>query len=188
MRQLRILSVSFVLVLLAVGVAHAAGETHEPLRWGDLFYRVVTTALVVAAIWKLAGKKIAEFFTGRREGIAKELDDLQTRKEKAREDLIEVERRIANLEQERREILKDYEARGEALKAEIVARAEAAADRIMTQAKQSAQNEIDKALAEVREELAEKIVEAASKSIAGSLTAKDHEKLLNSFLSKVVLQ
>ena len=38
------------------------------------------------------------------------------------------------------------------------------------------------------EELADKIVDAASRSIATSLSAKDQEKLLDGFLNKVVLQ
>jgi len=187
-RHLRIPLLTLVLILLAAGVAYAAGDGHEPPRWKDFIYRIITAALVIAVIWKLAGKKIVEFFTGRREGIAKELDDLETRKEKAREHLLAVEKRIANLEKERAAILREYEARGEALKAEIVAKAENAAAQIMTQAKQTAENEVDKALAALREELADKIVEAASESISGSLTARDHEKLLNSFLTKVVLQ
>ncbi len=58
----------------------------------------------------------------------------------------------------------------------------------MDQAKQTARNEIDDATKAMREELAEKIVEAASTSISGSLSAKDQEKLINSFLDKVVLQ
>lgn len=101
---------------------------------------------------------------------------------------MDVERRIADLEKERAAVIAEYEARGEALKAEIIAKAEESAKLIMTQAKQTAQNEIDKALSAMREELADKIVEAASESISASLSTKDHEKLLNSFLSKVVLQ
>ncbi|MCC8193157.1 MAG: ATP synthase F0 subunit B, partial [Deltaproteobacteria bacterium] len=113
---------------------------------------------------------------------------LETRKEKARHDLLDVERRIANLENERKAILADYEARGEALKADIIAKAEEAASQITTQARKTAQNEIDKAVAALRDELADKIIDAAGESIAGSLSPKDQEKLLNSFLNKVVLQ
>lgn len=188
MRHLRIFSASLAITLLSAGIACAAGDGHAPLPWGDFAYRIITLLLVVAVIWKLAGKHLAAFFTGRREGIAKELDDLEARKEKAREDLIAVEKRIANLEEERAAILAEYQERGEALKAEIIAGAEAAAAHIMDQAKQSARNETDKALSALREDLAAKIVAAASESIAGSLTAKDHEKLLAGFLTKVVLQ
>ena len=185
MRHLRILLCTLAMLLAAAGTAHAAdGHTN----WPDLGWRVITAAAVVFIIYKAAGKMIAGALSGRRQGIAQELDDLETRKEKARADLLDVEKRIANLERERKAILKEYEARGEALKAEIVAKAETTAAQIMTQAKQTAQNEIDGALAAMREDLAEKIVAAASESITGSLTAKDQEKLLDSVLNKVVLQ
>lgn len=176
------------MVLLAVGVASASGGSDQQSPAMNLFWRLLNLAVVVGIIWKLAGKQIAKFFTGRRDGIAHELDDLETRKEKARQELMDVEKRIANLENERKAILADYEARGEALKAAIIAKAEESAQQIMTQAKQTAQNEIDNALAAMRDELADKIVDAASASISGTLSEKDHEKLLNGFLNKVVLQ
>ena len=154
----------------------------------NFIWRLLNIGLVVAVIWKLAGSAIAGFFTGRSAGIARELDDLEARKEKARQDLMDVEKRIANLENERASILADYEARGEALKADIIAKAEQTAQRMMEQAKQTAQNEIDEALKTMRADLAEQIVDAAGKSISGSLSAKDQEKLLGSFLNKVVLQ
>ncbi|GHV54129.1 ATP synthase subunit b [Deltaproteobacteria bacterium] len=188
MRHLHICLTSLLFLLLAAGLAYAAGEEHESPRWTDLLYRTVTIALVIAAVWKLAGKKIAGFFTGRREGIAQELNDLEKRKEAAREELLAIEKRIAGLERERLAILADYETRGEALKAEIIARAESAAAQIMAQATRTAQSEIDNALAAMRSELADRIGKAAGESLAKSLTTNDQEKLINAFLNKVVLQ
>lgn len=189
MRKLTLPDYVILALLAAAGATFAAsfGYTQQPPAI-NLIWRVINIGLVGCIIWRLAGNAIADFFTGRREGIARELDDLEARKEKARQDLMDVEKRIADLENERKTILADYEARGEAIKAEILAKAEENARQIMAQAKQSAQNEIDNALAAMREELAEKIVDAASASIAGSLSAKDQETLLNNFLNKVVLQ
>lgn len=176
------------MVLAATGVAYASGGSDQQSPAMNLFWRLLNIAVVVGIIWKLAGKKIAEFFAGRQAGIAKELEDLEARKEYARQELMEVEKRIANLENERKSILADYEARGEALKADIVAKAEDTARQIMIQAKQTAQNETDNALAAMRNELADLIIDTANGSISGSLSGKDQEKLLNSFLNKVVLQ
>ena len=177
MRYLRLCFYTLTVTLTLTGVAYAAGNAHEH-DWGNLAWRLLNLAIVVAIIWKLAGKKIAGFFTGRSEGIARELDDLDVRKEKARQNLLAVEQRIASLESERASILADYTARGEALKAEIIAKAEESARQITTQAKQTAKNEIDTALAALREELADKIIDAASASISGSLKAKDQKNLL----------
>ncbi len=189
MRNLRLPDYVLIGLLAACAVTFAVSQGFEqqpPVI--NLIWRLLNAAFVITIIWRLAGSKIASFFTDRRDGIAHELDDLEARKEKARHDLMDVEKRIADLENERRAILADYQARGEALKAEIIARAEETARQIMGQARQTAQNEIDNALAAMREELADKIVEAAGRSIAGSLSDKEQEKLINSFLDKVVLQ
>lgn len=189
MRTLRLPDYVLIGLLVAVGATAAVSSGYEQQPVAVNFaWRILNLALVAAIIWKLAGSAIASFFTGRSAGIARELDDLEARKEKARQDLLDVEKRIASLEDDRKTILADYEARGEALKAAIIARAEESAQQIMTQARQSAQNEIDTALASMRDALADKIIEAASESISGSLSAKDHKKLLDSFLNKVVLQ
>ena len=189
MRHIQIFLCVLVQVLLIVSVASASsGDSGQQTPVANLVWRLLNIAIVIGIIWKLAGKKISELFTGRRAGIAKELDDLESRKEKARQDLMDVEKRIANLEAERVSILADYEVRGEALKVEIIAKAEQSAVHIIEQARQTAQNEVDDAVKALREELAEKIVDAATKSIVGSLSTKDQEKLLNSFLNKVVLQ
>lgn len=187
MRSMKIYVLSFFLLLAGSGTARAAHGI-DPAMLPDFAFRVITAGLVCFVIWKFAGKKIADFFTGRRDGIEAELRQLEERKEQARQSLMDVEKRIADLENERAAILADYEARGEALKAEIIAKAEAAAAQITSQARQTARNEIDNALAAMREELADKITKAAGESISGTLKAKDQEKLLNSFLNKVVLQ
>ena len=179
MRNLRLPDYVILGLLAAVAVTFGVSQGYEQQPPAiNFIWRILNVGLVVGIIWKLAGKAIASFFTGRSAGIARELEDIESRKEKARQDLLDVEKRIAGLESERKMILADYEARGEALKADIIAKAEQTAALIMTQAKQTAQNEIDNALAALREELADKIVDAASRSISGSLSAKDQEKLL----------
>ncbi len=186
MRYTRLLLLSLFFIFIGADIAQAA-EVH-PTNWPDLGWRVVNLALVIAAIWFLASKKIAAFFAGRKTGIATELADLETRKEKARDELAAVEKRIANLEQERNAILAEYRARGEAVKAEIIAKAEEAAAQITSQAKKSAQNEVDQAVAAMRAELADELAKAASEALAASLTTKDHEKLIDASITKVVLQ
>ena len=183
----RTLIVACALVLAGSGTAMAADAAHAT-NWLDLLWRTVTIVLVLGVIWKGAGKKILTFFAERRTGIERELHDLEARKEQARAKLAEVEKRIADLESERQTILADYQARGEALKAEIVAKAEASAVQITTQAKQTAQHEIDRAVVAMRAELAEHITSAAKDVLAKKLSPKEHEKLIDTFLTKVVLQ
>ncbi len=186
MRQARLLFLSLHFVLLSASAACAA-EAHAT-NWPDLGWRVLNIALVLGVLWFLAGKKIAAFFTGRKSGIENELNDLEARKEKARTNLAAVEKRIAGLEQERSAILAEYRARGEAVAAEIIAKAETTAAQISAQARKTAQNEIDQAVGAMRAELADELAKAARDALSSSLTAKDHEKLINASITKVVLQ
>ena len=187
MHMARTLVLACTLVLASAGAAHAAAEAHAT-NWWDLLWRTLTIVMVLGVIWKAAGKKALEFFSGRRTGIEQELYDLEARKEQARGKLAEVEARISNLEAERNAILADYQARGEALKAEILAKAQASAAQLTAQAKQAAQNEIDQAVAAMRAEMAERIAVAAKDVLEKNLSAKEHEKLIDTFLAKVVLQ
>lgn len=184
------LAASLTFLTVTVGVAQASGGEHglAGLRWDDFFYRSLTLVLVVATIWKLAGKKISSFFVERRSGIAEELATLEDRKEKAQANLLVIEQRIASLEKERAAILEEYSARGEAIKAEIISQAEQSAAKIVEQAKRTAMNEQEKTIASIREQLAGEIVESAAKAIAQSLTQRDQEKLLDAAIKKVVLQ
>lgn len=189
MKGLRILTGALALTLLAVAVAfasEAAGGHHE-LPWGNFAARVVTFAVVVGVIWFKAGKKIVGFFSGRRTGIEQELADLETRKTQARKSLADVEQRIANIEAERKEIIAEYRAQGERIKDAIIAKAEQTASQITAQATKTAETEVKQAVEQMRAEMAELVVSAAEKMLAEKLTVEDHEKLIDKYLTKVVL-
>ena len=80
-----------------------------------------------------------------------------------------------------------FNPQGEAAKAAIIAKAEESAVRLQEQAKRTAQNEIDQAVESIRAEMAEKIALAAERMLAERLTAQEHGKLIDQYLTKVVL-
>ena len=189
MKGMRILTLT-VLVLAAAAGAFAAehgGGEHHGLNWMDFLFRVINFIIFIAIIYKFAGKAIAGFFRGRREQIETQLNDLGSRKKEAEKRLGDVGRSIANIEQERAQILADFRSQGEALKASIVEKAHQAAEKIKVQAEMTAAQERKAAQEKIRAEVAEMIVEAAEKILAERLTADEHEKLINEYLTKVVL-
>lgn len=189
MKGLRILTVALALALFTAAVAfasEAAGGNHE-LPWGNFAARVATFAVVLGVLWFKAGKKAAEFFTGRRTGIEQELADLETRKTQARKSLADVEQRIATIEAERNAIIAEYRAQGERIKDAIIAKAEVTATQITAQATRTAETEVKQAIEQMRAEMAELVVSAAEQMLAEKLTNEDHEKLIDKYLTKVVL-
>lgn len=185
MQRLKIVLTAFCILLLAAAPAIAAGDDHQ--SWSNTIFRIINIALFIGVIAFFWGKKIVGFFKGRSQGIAAEISSLEERKKAAEQSLADVERRIANLEQERQTIIADYTAQGEALKAAIIQEAEKAAVQITTQAKATAQNEIKAAVEAIRAEMADKVVEATEKLIAKKLSASEHTKLVDKYLTKVVL-
>ncbi|WP_052014683.1 F0F1 ATP synthase subunit B [Desulfovibrio sp. X2] len=182
------------MVLLACAVAyaneaagHAAEHGAEGLPWKNFGLRVLNFVIVVGIIWKFAGKAIGDFFRGRQDKIRQDLSDLETRRRDAEAKLKDVEKGIANLETEKAKILADARAQGEAMKAGIVAEAEKKAEQIKTAAETAAVAERKAMVDQIRSEVADMVVEAAEAMIKEKLTAEDHQKLVDKYITKVVL-
>jgi F-type H+-transporting ATPase subunit b len=154
----------------------------------NLLFRVINLLFFLGLLYYFFGKKISAFFTGRSAGIAAEIDSLKQRKADALKNLAAVEQQIANLEKERQAILAEYTAQGEAMKAAILAQAEKSAAQVTAKAQITAQNEIEAAIKAMRAEMADTIVQATEKLLAKKLTASEQIRLIDKYLTKVVLQ
>lgn len=173
-----------IIVLCVAAFAAGYGSHNELVDFG---FRMATFVLFLAVIWNAAGGMIKSGLAKRSQGIAKELAGLEAAKVKATKSLKEVEARILNLDKERQAILASYKAQGEAVKSEIILKAEKAARQIVAQSKLTAQNEVNRALDEMRSAMADEIMEATEKLLKERLGNKEHEKLIDKSLSKVVL-
>ncbi|MCL1890345.1 MAG: ATP synthase F0 subunit B [Desulfovibrionaceae bacterium] len=171
-----------ILCLAAFYFGHGTGSQRV-----DFGFRMLTFILFIALIWLAAGNMIKGFLNRRSEGIAAELANLEKAKAQASRRLKEVEAKIVNLDKERQALLNAYKAQGEALKSEIIVKAEKNARQIIAQAKLTAQNEVDKAMQDIRAEIAEEIFSAAESLLRKKLDGPVHEKLMDKSLSKVVL-
>lgn len=186
MQRLKIVLTAFCFLLLSSAPALASADGHGE-SWTNLALRIINLALFVGVIYYFFSKKIVAFFKGRTGGIATEISSLEQRKADAKERLADVERRIANLEHERLDIIAEYTAQGEAMKAAIIEQAEKQAAQICAQAKVTAENEMKAVIQTMRAEMAEKIVDATEQLIAKKLTATEHTRLIDKYLTKVVL-
>ena len=182
----------FLAVLIAaLGISSLAyassgeGITGEQLK--DYAFRIGNFVIFIGIVYWAAGKKIKAFFGGRREGIKQDLDDLSARQAEAEKKLKEVEASIANMAAEKAQILEDAKAQGEVLKAAIIEKAKKDAVALTEQAQRTASNEAAAAIATIRGEMADMVIDAAEKIVAEKLSAEDHDKLVDDYLTKVVL-
>ncbi|MBO4300169.1 MAG: ATP synthase F0 subunit B [Desulfovibrio sp.] len=164
-----------------------ASEGHDAPRWGDFGWRVINLIIFAAILWHFIGGIAKRFFKGRRENIKNTLDELESRREKAKEELSSVEQRIANLDAERQSILDESRQQAENLKRSILEEAQRQAAQIVEQAKLTAESEGRAIIAELRATIADEIVDAAERALRSQLTPDQHERLITNSLNKVVL-
>lgn len=175
------------LALVATGALASGGGEEHTIPWADYGFRVTNFVVFLFLLYKFFGKKAVDFFGGRSLGIKKDLEDLEARKAEAQKKLADVEKGIANIEQEKASILAEARKQGEAVKEAIIAKAQKSAGLIVEQAKTSAANEAKAELDRMRADMAELIVAAARKLVEEQLSDKGHEKLVDDYLTKVVL-
>jgi F-type H+-transporting ATPase subunit b len=176
------------LTLLTAAAAFAADGQAEGGQSPEInfVWRLLNIAVFVGIMYKIVGAKAKAFFTGRRDGIRTELENLETRKAEAELHLAEIKKRIANLDAECNAILEESKAQAEQLKAVILAEAHKQAEQVREQALRTAENEGKAAIEQLRAALADEIVAAAEALLQAKLDGAQHEKLINKSLTKVV--
>lgn len=176
-----------VCVLTASAAGAAEGGGNSAAAWKDFMWRVLNLVLFLGIVYKLAGKRIKEFFSGRKESIRNELQELEDRKANASKELQRVEDSIAGLDQERQAILDEAHKQGQAAREAILAKAHEDAEKIKEQARVKAEQETQIMLESLRAEMADKIIQSAEKMLTEKLSKKEQEKLVDKYLTKVVL-
>ena len=172
--------------MAGAALASEGGGEHG-LPWGNFIARTINFVLFLGIIWYAAGKKIKELFTGRQDKIRNELADLDSRRKEAEGKLSQVEKNIANLNQERDAILEQSRQQGERIREAIIKEAEAKAEHIKAQAETAIQTERKVALEGIREEIADMIVEATEEILRKKLKSSEQQKLVDKYIKRVVL-
>lgn len=163
------------------------GEEQATLLGVPLFvwFTIVNFAIFVAVLVVVLRKPLANFLRGRKESIAKEMEDAQKLLENAQKHHAEITARLDRLENElatvREQIRKEGEAEGE----RIMERARQAAERIRREADFQAEQEVKMAKMELREEAARLAVKLAEEALEKAISDADRERLINEFITEV---
>lgn len=171
--------------LILLGIVSHYSDPYNP--WINLLARVGNVCIFLYILWRAGGKKLFADLGARRSTIAQELESLAQRKIAAERELIELHGRVAGLEAERRAILDESRAQGEAVKAILLAEARAEAEKIREQAHRAADSEAKGALDGLRAQLADEIIQSVEVTLSERLDARAHARLIDNALKKVVL-
>ncbi len=172
------------------GVALASsGGGHEaaPKGWmATDTYKVLNFLVLAGALFYIARKPVAQFFSSRVKGIQDQLADLERKQADAQKTLAQYEEKIADLSKESERIVQDYVRQGEEAKKRILAEAEAQAAKLEDSAKRNIEQEFKAAKAKLQHEIAEKALEQAELLVKSSISSDDQDRLVDEYLDKVV--
>ena len=176
-----------VLTLLAVmaGVALASSEGGHGEAIKTMAYRILNFLVVAGVLWWALADKARNFFSGRRETIARTLEEVDQAVVAAEAKLAEYQKQIEGMEHDIEAVRQLVVGEVEQEKARIIEEGKLAAEHIIAAARHSAEQEVASARQQLLDQAAEMAAEMASAIIAKSLTPADHDRLLDEYLKKV---
>ena len=161
-----------------------------PINWVEFggetppFLAAVINFTILAAGYYLLGRKpIAAALQGRRDSIAKEIEEAQRMRREAEERAKTYQAKLEHLQEEVRAARGALARTGEAERDRIVAEADAKAERMRTDATFLVEQEIKQIRQDLWHEALESAVAAAEQLLAQRVTSADHERLAEDYLA-----
>ncbi|MGA9117474.1 MAG: F0F1 ATP synthase subunit B [Bacteroidota bacterium] len=145
---------------------------------GLILWTIITFVLVLAVLRRLAWKPLLAALAAREERIRTALREAEEAQQEARRLLEEHREARARADEESHRIIREGRAVAEKLKGDLVEKAEASARRMMDQAREEIRREKEVALAQLRAEVADLAVGAASKILDARLDPAAQKSLV----------
>jgi len=149
-------------------------------------YRVMNFAVLFIALFLVLRKPVANFLSGRVDGIKTELSELEAKKAAAEKELSVYQEKLAKLDDEAKQIMAEYVRQGEEAKARILKEAESSAGKLEEQAKRNIESEFNQAKETLHTDIMEKALAKAEALIKSKIGTDDQTRLVDEYLEKVV--
>ncbi len=171
-------------------LAETAGsaKTFLPLvdiNFSTIVFTLINTLIIFLLYRFLLHNKVMAMMDKRREAINAEINAAENAKRQAEEARAVYAEKLKQSKDEADKIVSDAVKRAADREAEIIADANASAARMKQQAQESIEQEKRRALNEVKDQISEVVVLAASKVCEKEITQKDNADLIDSFLTDV---
>lgn len=152
---------------------------------GLMIWTVISFLILLLLLWKVAYRPITKALKKREDTIRDSLEKAKKTQESAETLLNDYKNQLAQAREEAHKILSEGKTLGENIKKEIIQKAHEESNQIVKRAQEEIEFQKEKALMELKEKIADLTITAASKVIQKSLDKKDHEQLLQEYISKV---
>lgn len=179
MKKILIISL---LLLPSQALAAGAGGHYD---WWGLFWRVLTSIVFIAILYKLLKNPIKRFVTNRTKEIETALENALKANEDAKAQLKDYETKVAKLEGELEEMKNNALKIAEKEREMVLADTEKSIEKMKKFAVNMIESETAKAKIELRKELADLAAADAEKRLAEAVKGEKGEKLLNQYIKRI---
>ena len=153
------------------------------LNWSFLMI-LINVAILYFILKRFFWEKVRTFMLDRQAAVQDAFDSAEAINRRADEKMQNYSRRIANVEEESREIIRNAKARAEAQAKDIVENAHKEASNIIAKAERTIEIEREKATAEMRQEIAALAIMAAEQIVEKEISSTGQEAIVDDVINK----
>ncbi len=150
----------------------------------EIIFAIINFLILVGVLGKFLYKPFLGALEARKKNIQDTYNKAQIESRRADAKMAKYERRIANAEDEVREIIKDGKKRAEKQAQQIIDEANQKASDIVARAEEAAELEKAKAMDELREEIADMVIMAAEQVVEHEIEKEGHQAIIDDVINK----
>lgn len=150
-----------------------------------IIFTLINTFIIFLIFRIFLYKPVCKILDQRNELAAKEISDAQAAKESAQKTEQEYLEKLADAKAEAAEIMKQATARAQAREEEIISDANQKASEIRAKAEEAIERDKKRAMNEIKDEISDIVILAATKVVEKEISAKDNEEIISNFLVNV---
>jgi len=152
---------------------------------GLILWTIITFVVVLVILRLTAWKTLVGALTTREEKIRSSLEQAERAQQEAARLLEENKKQLAQAEEQSQRVIRDGRDLGERLKGEILEKADVGARHMIEQAKEEIAREKEKALIQLRTEVADLAIGAAGKILDANLDPARHRQLIDAAIREL---
>ena len=150
----------------------------------EFIFYLVNFLILVGVLGKFLYKPFLNLMETRKQSIVAALDNAEAVNRRADEKMANYDRKIAKLEAEGREIIKEAKIKAEEQANEIIEQANQRASQIMNRAEKEIEREREKAVLEMREQIAVLSLMAAEKIMERDVEVNGQDQIIEQVLEE----
>lgn len=152
---------------------------------GTIVFTLINTLIIFLIFRIFLFKPVGKILDKRKELAAAEIADAQKAKESAQKAEQEYLESIAGAKEEAAEIIRQANLRAQAREEELITEANRKAAEIRAKAEEAIERDKQCALNEIKDEISDIVIMAATKVVEKEISQADNEKLIEGFLANV---